>query len=265
MFKKKTLFFLFYILTTFLLLTYQGVKGPIEPFYYINYPLNYINETVSFTFNKIKEYLKTSTVIREENERVKEELRTLKIKHQLYEEVLKENERLKELLSFKDSVINYVTTAKVIAGNPNNWNYTLTLDKGSLDGIKKDMAVNTLNGLAGKILYVNRHYSTVLLITDPNSSVAVRQRESRINGILSGKGMYKCELKYIPNDEDVEIGEELITSGLDSLYPSGIPVGRIKSVRKGTGDFFQTISVEPYIDPLTLEEVMILRNDREDE
>jgi rod shape-determining protein MreC len=110
----------------------------------------------------------------------------------------------------------------------------------------------------GKIAEVSTSSSSLLLLTDLNLSVAVRLQGSRREGILSGTGLGKCQLKYIPLEEEVKVGEAVITSGLDSLFPQGIPVGFVSKVdKKGTG-LFQNIEVTPSEDNAEVEEIAII-------
>jgi rod shape-determining protein MreC len=111
----------------------------------------------------------------------------------------------------------------------------------------------------GKIVAVSASSSSLLLLTDLNFSVAVRLQESRREGILSGTGLRKCQLKYIPQEEVVKLGVAVITSGLDSLFPEGIPVGYISKVNKKGTALFQDIEVTPFADDTKVEEVAIIR------
>ncbi len=258
MLRKRLSLYLFFITIPVFLMTYESVKGPFNTHFYISYPLFYINEA----FSSLKYYIKKPFVaiflLNSENAQLKEELIKLKIREQQVNEALEENRRLRNFISFRYNTSNYITNAKVIAKGPGAWSQLITLDKGKIDGVEKDMAVRTINGLVGKIFSVYRNHSMTLLLTDINSSAAVRLSESRIEGILSGTGSVATALKYIPNNVEVSLGEILITSGLDEIFPSGIPVGKIMSVEKSTTSLFQTIEVEPFSNPLTIEEAIIV-------
>ena len=120
------------------------------------------------------------------------------------------------------------------------------------------MTAVTPKGLVGKIIGVSTSSSSLLLLTDLNFSVAVRLQESRREEILSGTGLRKCQLKYVPHDEEVKVGVAVMTSGLDSLFPQGVPVGYVSKVeKKGTG-LFQNIEVTPFQDNAEVEEVAII-------
>jgi rod shape-determining protein MreC len=194
----------------------------------------------------------------EENLRLKAELDKLLRERQKYEEAFLENKRLKEILSLKEKEHRYVTSARVIARGPDQWSNTFVLDKGLPAGIQKDMTAITTKGLVGKISEVSNSYSYLLLLTDINFSATVRLQERRMEGIISGTGLRKCQLKYIPYDEEVKKGDVLITSGLDSLFPKGIPVGYVSKVDKKGSGLFQNIEVTPFVNNRSIEEVAII-------
>ncbi|MBI5212641.1 MAG: rod shape-determining protein MreC, partial [Nitrospirae bacterium] len=194
----------------------------------------------------------------EENKLLKKELTGALLEKQRYAEILHENKRLKELLSLKEHSPKYVASARVIARGYDKLLHTMILDKGKNSGIKKDMAVITAKGLAGKIYSVKDEFSEVLLLSDPNFSVAVRLQNSRREGIVAGTGYRHSLLKYIPPEEVVEKGESAVTSGLDGIFPPGLPVGLVSHVRTEGIEFFQDIRVLPFQDDATMEEAVIL-------
>ena len=152
-----------------------------------------------------------------------------------------------------------IGAARIISRGANYWSHTLVIDKGFDSGMVKDSTAITPKGLAGKISNVSRSYSNLLLVTDINFSVSVRLQESRKEGVLSGTGTAKTVLKYIPPEEEIKTGEVVITSGLDRLFPPGIPVGYVSKVdRQGTGHF-QYIEVIPFVDNARIEEVLLVK------
>ncbi len=254
---KRLLLLISFFLLTFILLNYQykGHTASSNLLKIFTYPYNRVNNFSSSLFRKIGDYHAAV----EENRRLKQEISNLMIERQQFNEILHENKRLRELLDIKGHNANYVASARVIGRGYDRMLHTLIIDKGSLQGIKKDMAVITPKGLAGKIYSVREHYSEFLVLTDPNFSVAVRLQNSRHEGILSGIGEKYCILKYIPPELAVEKNESVVTSGLDGIMPIGIPVGTVNYLEKeGTG-FFQYIQVIPFASPQEIEEVIILK------
>lgn len=209
------------------------------------------------------QYLKNFFVelysFREENKKLKQQLYQMILEQKSYYELIQENRKLKELLNLKEKKKEVVTIAKVIRTGSNRFLKTLWIDKGSEDGIKTDMPAITLNGLAGKVISTSPHFSEILLLTDTNFSVAVRVERTRSEGIVSGTGTNMCILKYIPVEEDIMVGDRLITSGTDGIFPEGIKVGVVKKIEKKKG-FFQNIDVVPYQSDLTIEEVAIIKS-----
>lgn len=252
--RKRLVILLSFLFIALALMTYQYDKKPSQFFTFLSYPFDMLNNfraTVSITFRDTLNAF-------EENKRLKSELAALILQKQKFEEILLENKRLKEILSLKNNRPDYIATAKVISRGYGRLLNTLVINKGDNDGIKKDMAVVTTAGLAGKIYSVRNNFSEVLLLTDPNFSVAVRLQNSRREGIVSGTGHKYCLLKYIPSDESIDIGETVLTSGLDGIFPAGLPVGIVRNIDKEGEDLFQNILVLPYQDNAKIEEVVIL-------
>ncbi len=251
MIKKSTAIFLLIITAfSFLLISFQS-KG--------TFSFNKIY-LIKFTspLNSIKAAFSDLLYLREENRKIKEELYNLKLQTKSYQELVNENKRLKALLNLRETRKDLLAIAKVIKKGSNKFLKTLWIDKGSIDGIKINMPVITYRGLIGKIIYTSEHFSEVILLTDPNFSVAARLERTRIEGILSGTGSNICVLKYIPLEEDVRIGDRLVTSGTDGIFPEGIAIGAVKNVSKKNG-LFQYIEVIPFQSELNIEEVAVIK------
>jgi rod shape-determining protein MreC len=256
---KKRLLLLLFIILSLGLMTYQSKKEHILPLRFLNNTLNGFHAIVNSVKDSATSPFKKMLIREKENTRLKAELKRLLEEQQKYQEVLLENRRLRELLSLKEKEHGYVTAARIIARGADQWAKTFVLDKGLSDGVTKDMTAITPKGLVGKISGVSNSYSSLLLLTDLNFSTAVRLQESRREGIISGTGLRKCQLKYIPNEEEVKVGDIVITSGLDSLFPQGIPVGYISRIDKKGSGLFQNIEVTPLEDNAEIEEVAIIK------
>src|SRR5271157_1013899 len=172
-----------------------------------------------------------------------------------------ETQRLRNLLDFKNQLAFQTVAAEVIAsslGNtssPGENSNAIFIDKGSDSGRTADLAVITPEGVVGKILAIFPHSAQVLLITDPSSGVGVTLAQSRVQGILKGGSNSFCDLHYVMNEEVVTRGEAVVTSGLDQVYPKGLPVGTVVNV--GDGNIYKTISVKPSADLNRLEMVLV--------
>jgi rod shape-determining protein MreC len=176
-----------------------------------------------------------------------------------------ETQRLRALLDFKNQLAFQTAAAEVMASSnspldqPSENSKTLTailIDKGLDSGLTSDLAVITPEGVVGKILAVFPHSAQVLLVTDPSSGVGVTLAQSRVQGILKGGSNSLCGLHYVMNEEVVARGEAVVTSGLDQIYPKGLPVGTVVNV--GDGNIYKTITVKPSVDLNRLEMVLVV-------
>jgi|Deesub1362A_J573_1020465.scaffolds.fasta_scaffold00268_7 rod shape-determining protein MreC len=258
--KKRLRLFLLLVVISVLLMTYQSQKGILRPFGFLSHGLNSLNNAiVSLTFS-VEKTFKKFTLREKELEDLRNELQQLKQKEQAFEEVFRENQRLRQLLSLKKRERKYVATARVIARGSDRWTNTFIIDKGRKDSIKKNMTVITPEGLLGKIQEVEDSYSSVLLIDDPRFSAAVRLQGSRTEAVLSGTGTKRlCKLKYVSTDTRVAEGEIIVTSGLDSLFPPGIKAGYISKISTDEEKLFHDIQVIPFVDTTKVEEVIIIK------
>ncbi|MCS7163386.1 MAG: rod shape-determining protein MreC [Thermodesulfovibrio sp.] len=250
--KRANLFIIVGIcLIGFLLISYQS-KG------FLNFNKLDISIVIS-PFQYMKNFFYETLKLREENRHLKEQLYQMLLQQKSYHELIEENKRLKSLLNLKEKRKEVVSIAKVIRVGSNKFFKTFWIDKGLEQGVKVGMPVITLNGLAGKIIFTSANFSEVLSLTDPNFSVSVRVERTRVEGVVSGTGTNICVLKYIPLEEDVAVGDILITSGTDGIFPEGIKVGVVKKIERKKG-FFQHIEVLPYQSETKIEEVAIVKN-----
>lgn len=179
-----------------------------------------------------------------------------------------ENERLGTLLAYDRDTYPVQVVANVIGRDPSNWSMAIKINKGSDDRVSIDDAVVNGDGLVGKISSVSSSYATVLLLTDPSSSVGAMSQESRITGMIEGafSGEY-LRLSYVENSLSMQIqqGERIITSGLDSIFPKGILIGFVKDIKNYRGGLFQDIEVSPVVNFRKLETVMVLTKKKNDD
>jgi rod shape-determining protein MreC len=153
---------------------------------------------------------------------------------------------------------NRVCAAEVIGKDPSPWFKTIIIDKGKDDGVGKGMAVVIPEGIAGQIMDVSSRYSKVLLIIDPNSAVDVMVQRTRARGIIKGGPAGRCHIKYVLRKQDVSVGDQIISSGLDGVFPKGLAVGHVSGVIKRNSGIFQEVTVTPHIDFEKLEEVLVV-------
>lgn len=196
--------------------------------------------------------------VKAENESLKQEIARLQQEATRYNEALIANTRYKKLLDIKKENKVPVVTATVIGNDLAPWVWSLTIDKGLKDGVGPEMAVMSGAGVIGQILEASDHSSKVLLLADRNSAVAALDQRSRIPGILKGNGDGFCRLTYVGKEDDIGVGDEIITSGTDRIFPKGLLLGKVTTVEKGSSpDIFQVITVKPSVELKQVEEVVV--------
>jgi rod shape-determining protein MreC len=193
-----------------------------------------------------------------ENERIRDALnRAIEENNQLVELKLS-NTRLRELLEFQKTIANRVIAAEVIGKDPSPWFKTIIIDKGIDDQVRKGMAVVIPDGVVGQVINASSHYSKVLLITAHNSSADALVQRTRARGIIQGGATGRCVFKYVLRKHDVQIGDRVVTSGLDDVFPKGLSIGQVSRVVKPDAGIFQEVAVIPYVDFEKLEEVLVV-------
>jgi rod shape-determining protein MreC len=194
----------------------------------------------------------------DENTNLKRELDSLRMKDSLYRERLATNERLQELLQFKEAYDWPVVAAQVIGRDPSGWFESVIIDKGKDAGVKANMPVVNASGVVGRIVAVSANYAKLLLIIDQNSRVDCIIQRSRDRGILKGLSPEVCLLDYVLETSDVNVGDKVVTSGLGGVYPKGLDVGEVLEVVTTPGELFRDIKVRPMVDFSKLEELLII-------
>lgn len=199
--------------------------------------------------------------VREENIRLKHRLDELESQLLANGEDLAELRRLRDLVQLPVDVRWRPQAARVLAGRmgPNAVLDSVTISRGYVNGARPGVPIVTNKGLIGRVLRSSPHASTVLLITDPGSRVAVFGQESRASGILKGQGLgQNLEVDFVQRDAIMKNGEILVTSGLDNKYPKGLPVARVNAIAPSDYTQFMAVSATPLVDLQHLEEVLLL-------
>jgi rod shape-determining protein MreC len=195
--------------------------------------------------------------LRAENERLQDENVRLRLGQVRMVQDASQAERLQALLKFKEQFIDSTVAAQVIGTSGTEQSRLLFIDKGSDDGIKPDMAVIAPTGVVGKIVRVQPGTAQVLEINDQTSGIGAILEKSRLQGILKGTPSGDAVLHYIMSDEKVDVGEQVLTSGGDRIFPKGLPVGTVISVNPGS-DLFLNIRVKPAAQLNRIEEVLVI-------
>jgi rod shape-determining protein MreC len=192
-----------------------------------------------------------------ENEDLHRENDALKMQVNQLQSKAAEADRLSLLLDFRKSHQNVpMLGARIIATSAGTASATVMLDRGAKDGIKKNMGVITPEGVVGKVVEVYDDTTEVLLLTDKDSGVGAMLGDSRIQSPVGGTGEPLLAMKYVPNDDTVNLGERVVTSGMDKIFPRDLPIGTITEIKSGNP--FKSIRVRPSANLSRLEEVIVL-------
>ena len=196
--------------------------------------------------------------VHHENTQLKNEIHALKMANSRYRELLATQERLEELLQFKQTINRPVLAAQVIGLDPTGWFKSVIIDKGKWAGLRLDMPVVNAFGVVGRVVSVSSNYAKVLLIIDQNSAVDCLVQRSRDRGMLKGLMSEICKLDYVAKSNDITVGDIVVTSGLGGVFPKGLPVGRILDVKEISGELFKDIKIRTAVDFSKLEEVLVI-------
>lgn len=226
----------------------QEVIAPISQGAYI------VREGISVGWSRYLFLVHTAS----DNEKLRAQISNLQSELARSLEYGRENERLKSLLKVTTENGVQGIAARVIGGDSSGWVRGILIDQGGSSGVKEGMAVIHAQGLVGQVVAVSSNSARVLLVSDHASGVDVLHESTRARGVVEGAGEQMCELTFLTKDVQVKAGDSIITSGMDTIYPKGVLVGRISRVGQAAGTLFQTIEVEPAVDFSKIEEVLIV-------
>ena len=172
-------------------------------------------------------------------------------------ELASENERLRRLLTMHEQLAPKSIGASVVTARLGSQSRVILVDRGSADGVRPDMAVVTWGGAVGRVVSVETGFARVRLLSDPNSGASGVIARSRAEGMVVGRGGEPMEMIYVPKYADVAVGDRIITSGLDGVFPRGFGLGRVTAVGEPIGAT-KSIRLEPEVDDRSIEDVLIL-------
>jgi rod shape-determining protein MreC len=195
--------------------------------------------------------------VRAENRQLKDEIEQMRLQQVRLADDAAQARRLQTLLAFKEQFISRTVAAQVIGSSGSDHSRIVYIDKGENAGIKRDMAVMTSDGIVGKVLLAYPSVAQVLLISDESSGVGALLEKTRLQGVLRGTANGEVVLERVMSDEQVPVGETVLTSGGDQIFPKGLPVGTVTRVGSGR-DLFLNIKIKTAADLSKLEEVLVL-------
>jgi rod shape-determining protein MreC len=195
--------------------------------------------------------------VRAENRQLKEQIEHMRLEQVRLAEDAAQARRLQTLLAFKEQFISRTVAAQVIGSSGSDHSRIIYIDKGENAGIQRDMAVMTADGIVGKVLLAYPSVAQVLLINDESSGVGALLEKTRLQGVLRGTANGEVMLERVMSDEQVPVGETVLTSGGDQIFPKGLPIGTVTKVGSGK-DLFLNIKIKSAADLSQLEEVLVL-------
>lgn len=196
--------------------------------------------------------------VKSENKIMKEQIQELQAIQAQFEENLIENNRLKKLLEFKSKTKMKLLPAQVIGKDLTVDHQTITINKGTAEGVKDQQAVLTTEGAVGYIQRPQLHSSQVMLTTDRYAVTDAILQKSRSRAIIEGMGKDNGLLKYVDRDEKIEVGDIIVTGGLDNIYPIGFPLATVKEVMKKSNSSIRVIHTAPVVHAEKIEEVFVI-------
>jgi rod shape-determining protein MreC len=194
--------------------------------------------------------------VRQENERLQQELGQLRIALQQERALAQQSRTLQDLLTLRSQTELSTTAAGVIGSGASPDFRTITIDKGTMDGLAPDMAVISPAGVVGRVITPSARAAKVQLLIDRNAAAAAIVERSRAQGVVEGTGG-NLRLNYVSATADIKVGDRLITSGIEGIYPKGFVIGQIESIERGAGEFSAVI-VGPAVDFSSLETVLVV-------
>ncbi len=231
-------------------------------------PIEYVLTKVGYGIRQTGSFTGQIMTVYRDNQALKTEIAELRQNDVNVTEILAENARLRTMLDYKKGAPQFdFVTAQVIARDPGTWTSIIVINRGTADGIAKDMAVVTPQGLVGNVVSVYNNAAKVQLILDPRSAVGslVQRPESRVAGIVEGSGSnpHAPRMINIARDADVIKSDKIITSGFGGIYPKGLLVGEVVDIVNEEGGLLKYAVLKPAVDFDRLEEVLIIVRSRE--
>lgn len=195
--------------------------------------------------------------VHRDNEALRQRVRDLEVKLQRERALAAESAGLRSLLDLRDRTHLPTRSAEVIGTSATSDFRTVTIDRGTADGVHEDMAVVCPAGAVGRVVTPAGHASKVQLLVDRNAAAAVIVERSRAQGIVLGNGESLLRMEYVSTTADIKNGDRVVTSGIDGIYPSGFVVGQVEDVERAGGTF-RHIRVRPAVDFSGLEQVLVV-------
>jgi rod shape-determining protein MreC len=197
--------------------------------------------------------------VRGENQRLRQEVETLRVNQLLLQELEWENRRLRNLMGLAERLPLQTVAAEVIAREWNGWVRSFTVNRGRAHGLERLQPVIVPEGVLGRVAEVRHSSAIIQLISDPASFVSAVTQKSRVQGAVEGGPAGQVRFKFPLQDGEIEAGEIILTSGLGGVFPRGLPLGRVRRVNAPATGLFRYAQVEPAAEIPKAETVLVLR------
>lgn len=197
--------------------------------------------------------------VRAENERLRERLSVLEERRRSVTDLERENEELRALLELRDRTGLETIAARTVALGPSNFEWTITIDRGSNHGVERDMPVISAAGLVGRVIQTTPNASRVLLAIDPNFAASARVARNGETGMIDGRGGDPMLFRPLDPEADIQVGDEIVTNSYQGgTYPGGIPIGTVASVGDASTLMSLEVQVRPYVDFTRLHHLLVI-------
>ena len=254
-----------FCIVSMLILTFYIREGDTGPVHSVRSgvnavvaPARYVGSALATPFNAVGNVFSNLTASQETLDDLKRENAELTSKVATLSESNKTAERLQKLLDIKSTYDLTSTAARIIGTSSDSWTSTVTIDKGTADGLNINMPVASSEGVIGQIISVSTNTATVRLLTDENSGISAMVQDTRASGILQGQADGTLRLSYVTTDSDVNVGDIIVTSGIGGVFPKGLPLGTVSSVSKSASSVYYTIVVRTNAQMENNEEVLVI-------
>jgi rod shape-determining protein MreC len=195
--------------------------------------------------------------LKTENDGLKNQLADAQIELQRQRALADRSRGLVRLLELRDQSKLNTVAAEIIAAGATPEFRTVTIDKGSGDGLKPNMAVIAPAGVVGRVVVPSPRAAKVQLLIDRNAAAGALVERSRAQGVVVGGGDERLRMEYVSEAADIAVGDVVITSGIDGIFPKGFIIGHVEAVEKN-GPAYKRIVVKPAVDFLSIEEVLVV-------
>jgi len=223
-------------------------------------PLRYLVSLPVITVDWANEWLSSHTDILNENVVLKADGRILNARLQKMQVLQAENTRLRNMLGSSRKLADQVIVAELLSVDQNPYRQLIEINKGTNDGVALGHAVIDDFGIMGQVIHVNQYTSTTILISDPEHAIPVQFIRSGTRSVAFGNGSVdQLELRYLPATADIEVGDELVTSGLGGRFPADYPVAKVISIAKDLTRGFVTVLAKPLARLDSSREVLVVK------